>query len=63
MHTNQQAVSVGRLQSVLGELADQLGHSQFIVATDVVQHAQGMILQTFTDIVKNSSLSALFFDM
>ena len=48
MHTNQQAVSVGRLQSVLGELADQLGHSQFIVATDVVQHSQGMILPTFT---------------
>ena len=50
MHTHQEAVSVGRLERVLGELADQLGDGQFVVAADMVQHAQSMVLQTVTHI-------------
>lgn len=47
-NADQHAVSKGRLETRLGELVEHLGHSKAIVLPQMVQQAEGVVLEERT---------------
>lgn len=50
---DEHAVGKGRLETRLGELVEHFGHSEAIILPEVIQQAEGMVLENRAQITSN----------
>lgn len=56
---DEHAVGKGRLKTRLGELVEHLGHSEAVILPEVIQQAQGVVLENRTQISSHFKLISI----